>query len=265
MDFAEYFHNNYLLKEAFETPSVFLFDPANSQKILREVEDDFKRDGGQVYGACYGKVYIHPKWNYVLKTFIGDSCYLKYARFAQENYCKAYPVFYGKPQKVVPHYLRHWSEEKLYAVRMEKLQPYESPNGRGVWHYRKELYHGDLYDHAQNSPVPEEKIREKFKNDPHTMEFYIGYNRLLKLAKDPYMSKKCRFDLHAGNILMRPDGQPVITDPFAYTACTEQGKLDAKKWNAYSAYDNPDRAKEQKVFVPGGKLSKKKYRNPFKP
>ena len=108
--------------EAFETTHDFLLNQDYSDKTFSQLLHDFEQSGGKMIGVGkYGQVFQHPNWNYVLKTFHDDTCYLKFCRFVYKNPHPSFPKFYGLPKKIIPQFKR--TRPILYYVRIEKLYP----------------------------------------------------------------------------------------------------------------------------------------------
>lgn len=272
MNFSQYFER-FLIDESYENVSNFLLDPANKDKFIWELEEEFEKDGGKIMGeGCYGKVYSHPRWNYVAKTFFYDACYLKFIRHATNNPSPAFPKIIGNVQRVVPQFKRHWAQEQLYIVRMEPLIPIYSGELDEIRHAIKEVYlDEDIWkswpkyrSYTPNMPTDDAHIREVLKNDIKMQNYILAYNKLIQYNN----TGDCVFDLHSGNIMIRPSTeQCVITDPFAHIEqdkhCSKMllKKREASKAiNRYRHQDsNPgDTISTSPVFIKGGDTVKRK-------
>src|SRR5687768_5321972 len=85
----------------------FLVNPKNKDKTMQEVLDEFEASGGESLGSgSFGDVFAHPNWNYVIKIFTDDDCYLRFIRYISKNPNKIFPRVVGSVQRVVPFYKR---------------------------------------------------------------------------------------------------------------------------------------------------------------
>lgn len=258
MNFSNYFNDVFL--ENFENAMNFLVNPENRDKYLDDLEKEFEADGGTIIqNGVYGRVYLHPKWNYVLKTFVADECYLKFIRHAMRNPMPAFPRVIGSPHRVVPQYRRHWSQDKTYLVRLEKLEQLPFQDYAKIVSTSRILYKKELYD--LDEPLSDKTINEELKDWDKLREFFLGLNKLLPVRAGMFRNARsiCSIDLHNGNVMKRPsDGQYVITDPFAH-ANSSVFKIRNNRQQAELSVRNPSNkrvAEKKNVFVPGGKLSK---------
>lgn len=208
LNFSEF----YLIKEAFDTVSDFMINPDNSKKDYGEIMQEFEKSGGKLIGyGSFGVVYFHPKWPYILKIFKSDDAYLKYARFAYDNPHPSFPKFYGKPQRVIPS--RYTYEKKMdskrYLVRIEKLNPisdkiFDKIDLNLVEYFQ--IKNGKIDGKNKNIFEMENKI----KNLPKEI-----YNLLEGLYIIKSKFPDIRTDLHDENVMIRNDGQYVLTDPLS--------------------------------------------------
>lgn len=181
MKFKEY-HS--LINEEFENLEKFLLNPDYSHLTIAQIEKIFQQKGGQILGSgAFASVYTHPSWNYALKIFSDDSCYIRYVKLAMRHYSPHFPVFLDKPRKYVPGFKRNLYNEFVYAVKMEKL-------------YRTGF------------------------NDSEFSAFFSEIARTHPTLYDAtktieWLLPSCRTDFHSGNIMQREDGTFVITDPVA--------------------------------------------------
>lgn len=203
------FSEFYLIKEAFDTVTEFMLNPEHSNKDYDQLIAEFEASGGKVIGSgSFGIVYSHPKWPYVLKVFSWDDPYLKFARYAYDNPHPSFPKFYGKPQRVVPHYTRYKDEAKQYLTRIEKLNPVPS----GI--LNKLDVNLMLYFHFKENPqlikdrMQFMKLSSKIKSLPK--EIYNLLEGWYLLRRD---LSDLNPDIHPDNVMMRDDGQYVWIDP----------------------------------------------------
>lgn len=224
MNFKDHFAEMYL--EGHANALNFLLDPANKDKFIYDLEQEFIDNGGEVLGTgAGGTAYTHPSWNYILKTFSGDYCYLRFARFAANNQRPSYPRFIGGVQKVIPHFARHWSQENIYLIRMEKLTPIDRADE--LYHQFKMLMREVITAHsiknANNDILSIQDLHsivmKYYDTDNFGFEEY-GKNVMeaikgfYEFFKNPKVMNNCRLDLHSANVMTRPStGQLVITDP----------------------------------------------------
>lgn len=234
--------------EAFERTEDFLLNKDYSDKQFFELLKDFEESGGKKIGVGkYGSVYSHPNWNYVLKTFEKDDCYLRFVRFAVKNQLSAFPKFYGVPKKIYPQYLR--SSPLLYYVRMERLYPIENEeflklftvyfrNGASnqFLNFNPEYAKWQKELKAKCDEDYEKKHQARKNNLPYTSDVNNCYDldemflqQLEFIEKNPGLWKviegfkamqkqnfKCAFDIHSGNIMQRANGEFVLIDPLWY-------------------------------------------------
>jgi len=179
MNFKSYYS---LVNEEFENLEEFLLNPDYSHLTLQQIEKIFQQKGGKILGSgAFASVYTHPSWNYALKIFSDDSCYIRYVKLAMRHYNPHFPVFLDKPRRYVPSFKRNLYNEFVYAVRMEKLFPTGlSGSEFDSFFSRIAISHPTLFDATK------------------TIESLLP---------------NCRLDFHSGNFMMRRDGTFVITDP----------------------------------------------------
>lgn len=149
---------------------------------------DFMRkyDFNPVGSGKYGSVFVNKKYKYAVKVFMRDTAYLKFLNFCFSNKNNKYlPKFKGKVVKI---------NNLFMAVRMEKLV--DDSNSQT----------SDLLNMCR---------------DPE--DFLDGYSNYRSISKDDkdaiaiceYFSKNRKLlDIHGGNLMNRPNGDPVIIDPF---------------------------------------------------
>lgn len=218
MNFKQYFNLFLEMGNAME----FLMNPANKERTFWNVMNDFEKSGGShIGGGAYAEVYMHPDWNYVLKTFTKDDCYLNYARYASRMSGSPYPKFIGSPQRIVPQFKREYRKKEIYIVRIEKLEPMDEEK----WAVFRENYYrlfrmGDATDWKAQKIEDVEYIEEYCKKH-NIYDYYnikdtlIAIDKLLVL-QEKHQNFKCNMDIHSGNIMIRQStGDYVIVDPFA--------------------------------------------------
>lgn len=275
----------WLYIESFDTVSDFLLNPEHRNKTFIELMSEFEKSGGTVIGSGkYGRVYFHPSWPYVLKTYATDSHYTKFVRFAFQNPHPAFPKFYGKPQNVLPFYRRDRGAVSLYLVRMENLEPLNSE--LKAW-LPKHMLDGIYYVKAlkYNEPLTfmdynrvSVKQRRKAELDGVELPSYIEqpkykqitdmiskYPKLEKtfeaglLLMENKVSEGSSPDYHSGNFMMRRNGDIVIIDPFWEGSSPYADLLAQREIDMDVDYPEP----EQDVI--GGQFPKKKRTKKVKP
>lgn len=156
----------------------------------------FMQDNGFIHlgGGAFGEVYEKPGYPWVFKVFHGDPAYLDFLRFCISHQSNPHvPKVKGQPFRI---------DDKTYAIRIEKLQPWSS-------HFEVQTdSHMGLQDFLRwwNPTVTPEQIEFlKKHNAPGLVEVLTGLADLCR-------SKNYRLDLHAGNT-MRRGSTLVIADP----------------------------------------------------
>jgi hypothetical protein len=275
----------WLCFESFDTVSDFLLNPLHRNKTFSELMGEFEKSGGTIIGSGkYARVYFHPSWPYVLKTYATDSHYTKFVRFAFEHPHPAFPKFYGKPQKVLPFYRRDRGAVSLYLVRMEKLERLNSE--LGVW-LAKHMLDGIYYVRAlrNNEPLtymasyypgakerrkaekagvelPSHKEEPRFKNITDMIEKYPKLEKTFEaglLLMENKVSEGSSPDYHSGNFMMRRNGDIVIIDPFWEGSSPYADLLAQRELDMDVDYSEPDQD------VIGGQFPKKKRIKKVKP
>ena len=267
----------YQLKEGFDNVLDFLLNPEHRNKTFSELMKEFEASGGQFVGSGrYGQVYSHPNWNYVLKTFVSDSHYLKFVRFAYRNPHPSFPKFYGNAQRIIPFFRRTKYMSTMYVIRIEKLFPVNNKammtemldHEWQIPQYFKaveEGIHEKEYEREQFSFVNGystikyqvfKKILDMFKKYPQTKSLYEAIYLVSKNLKDSAL------DMHHQNIMQRGNGELVLTDPLWDGGNTYDDARNALNFEiGYEGEEDPEN-------VIGGKLPKKpriKKQKPYKP
>lgn len=242
MRFKTFYDQFELFGEEFETMDKLLRNPKYSDNFRHEVIDTFTKAGGKILGAGkFGEVLSFPTWNYVLKTFKDDRCYVRFVRLVMRNQDNpAFPKFFDKPRKIRPFYKRTQDEEFLYIVRMEKLFPtkmekhefykLEGMLNASRLHYlvlnsqEKLQWYDSLSETHKQGYI--NNAREFFKNHSQYRDLFSAYNMVHDLADD---GESCGIDMHTNNIMMRENGELVLIDPLWF---------DDNPFNAYAAHDH---------------------------
>lgn len=202
------FYNN-LIFEAFDSVNDLLSNPAYDDSKWNAVLNQFMLNGGKVVGqGKHAIVLQHPSWNYIVKVFSDDVPYLKFVRFCIQNPRISFPVFYDKPRRIVPHYVRRTSQQYLYVVKMEKLDHISHDTFNDIYAYVK--YH---------DPLRADRIESEH---PHIVQFKKDFMFLMENALKLNFGEQ---DLHEYNIMKRSNGVFVLTDPF-FSMPNKSNELD---------------------------------------
>lgn len=186
-----------------------LLQELNGVKGLRSEPKDsaiakFKANGGTVTGGAFSTVWMHPRWNYVWKTFPHNQAYLQYLEYAAKHPQNPnFPRIF-KMKKVIPPYARPNTAPFLWAVKMEKLKPLSAKNWEMV-----DAARGLLLGFEFNLTMA--TFKQKYGD--------VGMNimRTIQLLEDARGKQKPQAldDLHKQeNFMERADGTVVITDPW---------------------------------------------------
>lgn len=271
--------------ENFDNATNFLLNPENSNKTWDQLEDEFRKSGGQIIGAGrYSSVFSHPKWNYILKKY-NDPLYTAFVRFAYNNPHPAFPKFFGPPKKIIPQYRRYKSSATAYIVRVEKLEPidrqlFDTINNlyhRGMGYLRnKDLedtkwdygidrfgrhdirddYYGRIMRGQQEKEPTQIKVKhfqdviDAIKLNPAILNVFQGIDILSRSGL------KGVLDMHAGNLMKRTNGDIVLIDPFwegsnPYADAAHARNMEIDAYGDYG-YDEPP-----PPDIMGGKLPKR--------
>lgn len=269
MNFKEW-----LLKEDFNNVLDFLLNPKNRTKTWQELMHEFQASGGQFLGSGqFGRVFSHPRWNYVVKMF-NDPYYLRFVRLAVKIPHPSFPKFMGTAQKIIPFYRRSMSEATSYIVRMEKLQPVTDHT---MMDEIIEKCQGTLYYFwaKEQGKENEEQERRVFFREPgvrgrqekiikekvyqRTLDFFAKYPKAEKLCEGLHIIhkniKEASFDIKDSNIMQRQNGDLVWSDPL---------------WGGSNPYDDERMAISREIDsgeerhapenLMGGELPKRKKR-----
>lgn len=192
-------------------------------KSLKKITADeillrMKKEGVSIKNGSFGAVLINPKWDYVIKVFPKDDCYLSFVEYAMEHPNPSFPKFKKKPSTIKAFFDQSHMYNKLdkfYAVKMEKLTPLSTSEERAIFGIRW------VVEDAR------EAKNEQELTDIVKKAGYTKYKDLVKtfLALEEVTSvkdKKCALDIHHGNIMKRGSTY-VVVDPFS-----AMSKADAK-------------------------------------
>ena len=183
---------------------------------MRDVLKDFEAAGGEWLGnGKFATVIGHPRWNYVIKFFPKDGCYVAFVRFAMRNPHPSFPKFLDKPKQIVPFHKRPHTEPFLHIVKMERLRPLNDDKELHDWiKYfleREAIHHGEKrleYEDNPRAQETEHRIMAGYKKYPALHSLVEAYSLLLHK-----FDANCAHDIHSGNIMQRDNGELVLTDP----------------------------------------------------
>lgn len=240
----------------------FLLNPANRLRSWKEVKEDFLADGGEILGeGAFAQVFSHPKWNYVLKIFPNDDCYLRFIRYVMKNPKSYFPKIIGAPQRIYPQFIRNLDWDHVYIVRLEKLEKIEGSD-RNVLRDILKIARNMAFDNKALAKVSnpneeatinselrkmESEIAAIIRDDPSKKEFI---NTVVAFAgKRNPLFDDCIADLHVGNVMRNALGEWIITDPFAERFTNMQNR-EERIQNKYNLAVNTD-----KVTIPAGKVT----------
>lgn len=271
--------------ESFETPTDLFLNPANKNKSLEEILEEFYAKGGKSIGngSC-GEVFHHPSWKYVVKTFKDDPHYLRFARFAYKNPHPAFPKIYGPPQRIVPFYKRMKSSAMIYIARIELLQPINDHeflkiidnNIMNSHSYFLAKQHGNENQEVEKQvrtgrgkDAKWELVKEKIYGQE--IELFKKYPKLYPLFEAAYIiqtsSLKGNFDLNKNNYMQRNDGSLVLIDPlwagsnpYADALIAHRSEIDY-----YGYQDHEEDPKDIQWDLVGGQLPRNKRKKKIKP
>lgn len=241
----------------------FLLNPANRNLSWKEVKANFLADGGDMLGeGAFAQVFSHPKWNYVLKIFPNDDCYLRFIRYVMKNPRDCFPKIIGAPQRIYPQFIRRLDWDHVYIVRLEKLEPLwggDRNKMRDILQLAKDIAYFNKALVTVSDPNEETSLNENLRDskrdiadliqdDPSKKEFI---ETVLELSgkQNPIFSN-CVADLHIGNVMRNASGAWIITDPFAerFTNIQNREERIRDKYNLALTSD--------KINVPAGKVTR---------
>jgi len=210
------------INEKFNTVSDFLLNPEHSNKIYNQLIEEFEASGGKLIGVGKNaKVFEHPSWSYVLKTFTQDQFYITFARFAYRKPMPAFPNFYGPPKRILPFYLRNKKETNIYIVMMEKLKPLNREIANiiidnfqlGIAFVNDKDNNREHKVYSRGKTFTEKvhkKIFDILKQYPSILLVFQGLSIILN---NKLQGSKGRFDPNPNNFMQRDNGEIVIIDP----------------------------------------------------
>ncbi len=240
-----------------------LDDPQNPTGDAYHMADRLVAKGGKHLGiGAYGNVYYHPSWDYVMKVFeTSDECYLRFIRFAQKHpEIAAFPKVIQKPKAFVPSYIRSLYNEKQQMLYLEKLNRLSGANREAMNTMPDTL--ANIFKMFKLG-VAEGRTLEEMPTIKGYLEKLIDTAPAFKPVVDALMLifsnpifANCYPDLHDQNLMERPNGEIVITDPMAVKKSSAPPEL-SKQRSDKARQLNRKGLKE----LPGGMTFKKFYNN----
>ena len=179
---------------------------------IRQVEQVLRKHGFIELGeGAHATVWEVPGKPYVLKLFMSsDQAYLNFVRMTKQNVNPHFPKFRGSPIPLT---------DQVHAIRMERLVPFQhnsaSALNRGIYALLGLLEHSHRHWESEQelaflSAQEQQDIKLLFKKWPQLKSaVHLIIQHLVK------HTDKIFLDLHDENIMLRPSGAPVFTDPFA--------------------------------------------------
>lgn len=212
-----------ILKELL---GVKAFKNKTAGQILKQIKAD---NGITMYRGVYGIVLVHNDWDYALKLFPKDDCYMDFLKFCKSHKSPHLPKIIKGPIELTPFFLdKHYEPvknmiSKYYAVKIEKLQPFPMESGSEIYNAAfvictdKQL-HDDYKAALKGGSVAsvlksyEDAYRENGRDV--NLKKYKSFLDMMVKVLDEMDRGRCRPDVHTGNIMMRGN-IPVIVDPYA--------------------------------------------------
>lgn len=155
--------------------------------------------------GAFSSVWEVPGKNYVIKTWTTDEAYETFLSYCAKHQRNPYlPKIKGRLKSIPAVYKRHWKEEVVKIVKLERLQKIDQEafnmfmyikNIDETWGKYKTL--DEIYN-AYDDPILNSQI----------LGLYQTYRALTTDLGKPT-------DLHDANLMQREDGTIVLTDPYA--------------------------------------------------
>lgn len=197
-----------------------------------DLEHLLSKEGIKIIGTGrYGTVYWNPSWDYVVKMTTNDPYYMRFIDYVIKNPNKHYPKIKKKPINLRAFYKRHRDNlnEKLFIVKIEKLEPLPKDLGKFIAYHLDEFYVTDY--HLKNEHKSEDSKEYLDYHNPRAKilmpdgtygphmsrrEFAKKFPWMLELAVARHEAAEAAdgaSDDHANNFMRRADGTVVVIDP----------------------------------------------------
>lgn len=190
--------------------------------MARGIRKELEKKGYRALGAGVDQeAYLEPDGQTVLKIFgtqgnkkklsADQKMFAKWAEFCQRNSDNPFlPKFSGWETF-------NYKGELYLQIRTEFLRP-SGELGRAISKLGDALDHGEA-DYYTIATKPRTAGSYKIvSNAVGEKNVPLLLNTLLELIHKTHKKKGYNWDLHGGNIMLRPNGQPVLNDPYVVTA-----------------------------------------------
>lgn len=144
-------------------------------------------------GGNYGIVFDIPNTNYVIKLFRNDLGYLQYLNTIQ--------TLKGKYQKYLPKIGKVIQIGYWYLCQIEKLNEIKIPAGNFV-----------ISNHCINNIDSIKCLNEYNKLCWNTNKKFADF--VINITKNELLNDDIFIDINPNNIMQRPNGDFVLTDPY---------------------------------------------------
>ncbi len=241
-----------------------------------DIDQLLSKEGIDIIGnGKYGQVYSHKSWDYVIKVTKNDPYYMSFIDHVIKHPNKHYPKIIKKPLNLRAFYsrLRKDTHEKLFIVKIEKLEPIPKELGKFISEHLDTFimidHHLKNLDNDEESKFYLDNDYKDYKNiktlmPDGTRGKYISNREMAK--KYPWMIELSRAwyaaidhtvgesDNHPSNFMQRKDGTIVIIDPVweGWNPMKEHDRIMAAELDDYEDYDDT-------VSGPAFKVKEKEY------
>jgi hypothetical protein len=192
---------------------------SQANKTGMEILTMLKKEYGiKMSTGLYGVVLVNPKWDYVIKFFAKDDCYLKFVKYAMSHKNKHFPIF-KKPPMEMKAFFRGLDSLKVdldnyYAVKIEKLDPLLKSVSTKEYHALRVVTEPSFIEKYDECSNKETFLKDYLASSLKPFDLN-PYRSFADAVSEVYSIKgSCSFDLHTGNMMWRGDTL-VITDPFS--------------------------------------------------
>lgn len=209
-----------------ELTGVKAYHSKTGEEILKALED---AHGIKVLGKGRFAVTLgHPSWDYVIKVFPRDDCYVKFLDFVSRNQPNInLPKIIMKPKKMTTFFRRNSGHDTFYVAKIEKLEDLNREDYKEL----KPMFEHNFFRLAADA-IKADSFDRFLKS--HGLSRGIHGNlveTIVKITQDG--DADCFTDVHFQNIMRRRDGTFVVTDPLGgHTDVeAEMGYMQLKKFS----------------------------------